>query len=568
MENRNFEESLSYLKYEPQWGAEPMPPVPEMPLFELIRQTAYRYPLKTALVSCGKKITYGEMNEFSDRLAAALADLGVQKGDRVAVMLPNCAQHVIAFHGIIKAGAASVPCNVMLKGEELAYILEDAGAAVVICLDVFYPLLAGVRKKTKIRQVISVHLADFSAPDGWVPPPFRKEKEEFPDVLDFRALLEKYPPAPPSLALDAREDLALILYTAGTTGQPKGVMETHYNMVYNCLSHAHLMGVDYNDVNLQIMPMFHTSGYFLGLHPFLYKGGTVVLMPLFDPGELLKIIAEEKVNVIFGPPTLFVALVNHPDLPGYNLKHLKLATGCGAPVPVPLQKRWRELTGIDLTNGWGMTETNSGGIISLPFKKNLDSIGVPVAGEVKIVDQAGNILPRGQIGEIMFRGPQVAKGYWNKPEETKAAFTPDGWLHTGDAGYISEDGFVYFVERIKDLIIASGYNIAPFEVESVIMKHPAVREAAVVGVPDEYRGETVKAFVVLKDEFRGKTTAGEIIEFCKENMATYKRPRIVEFLDELPKNAVGKVLRQKLREMGKRPEKTFPGSPPGEIEIH
>ncbi|MEW6275807.1 MAG: long-chain fatty acid--CoA ligase [Bacillota bacterium] len=554
MEIRDIEQNLSYLSYEPQWGAEPMPPVPEIPLFELIRQTAYRYPSKTALVSCGRKITYGEMDELSDRLAAALAGLGVQKGDRVAVMLPNCAQHVIAFHGIIKAGAVSVPCNVMLKGEELAYIITDAGAETVICLDVFFPLFAGIKDKTNLRRIISVHLADFAEPDAWLPPPFHREKGDLPGALDFTSLLAGTPSQPPPVQLDPREDLALILYTAGTTGLPKGVMETHYNMVYNTISHSHLMGFGYNDVNLQIMPMFHTSGYFLGLHPFLYKGGTVVLMPLFEPGELLKMIAREKINVIFGPPTLFVALVNHPDLPHYDLTHFKLATGCGAPVPIPLQKRWRELTGIDLTNGWGMTETNCGGIISLPGKQNLDSIGVPVAGEVKVVDQAGNILPRGQVGEIMFRGPQVTKGYWNKPEETRAAFEPDGWLHTGDAGYVSEDGFVYFVERIKDLIIASGYNIAPFEVESVIMKHPAVREAAVIGVPDEYRGETVKAYVVLKDEFRGKTTPDEIIEFCRENMATYKRPRVVEFLDELPKNAVGKVLRRQLREMSRQPQ--------------
>ncbi|MGQ9531962.1 MAG: class I adenylate-forming enzyme family protein [Desulfotomaculales bacterium] len=543
------DERLSYVKFDPAWGAEPMPPVPEIPLFELIRQTAYRHPRKIALVSLDRPVSYREMDELSDRLAAALADLGVRARDRVATMLPNCAQHVIAFHGIIKAGAIAVPCSVMLKAEELAYILNDAGARVMICLDVFHPLVQSIRHRTAVEEVITVHLEDISTPGAWVPPVFRVPKEKREGARDFTELLSQYPPAPPAVSLDPREDLCLLLYTAGTTGSPKGVMETHFNVVFNCLSHSHLVGFDYNDVNLQIMPMFHTSGYMLGLHPFLYKGGTVVLMPLFDPGELLKLIDTYKVNVLFAPPTLYVALLNHPDLPRYDLSHFKIAVGCGAPVPPALQVRWREVTGVDLTNGWGMTETNSGGIMSLPNRPSpFDAIGLPFGAEVKIVDPEGRTLPRGRVGEIWYRGPQVAKGYWNKPEETAAAFTPDGWLRTGDAGYISEEGFVYFVERLKELIITSGYNVSPFEVESVVMQHPAVQEVAVVGTPDPYRGEAVKAFVVLKGEYRGKVTPEEIMDFCGERMAAYKRPRVVEFVDELPKSSVGKVLRRVLRE--------------------
>ncbi|MFZ5631430.1 MAG: class I adenylate-forming enzyme family protein [Bacillota bacterium] len=542
-------EKLSYISFDPAWGTEEMPPVPEIPLYELIRRSAARYGDKTALVSLGREVAYAEMDGLSDRLAHYLAREGVKKGDRVATMLPNCAQHVIAFHGIIKAGAVSVPCNVMLKGEELTYILNDARAETVICLDLFYPLVQSLAGGTPVKRVITVHIKDFYSGDAWVPPLLDREKLTFPGAADLMEILDGCPPDPPEPEINPREDLALLLYTAGTTGFPKGVMETHYNLVYNCLSHSHLMDFDSNDVNLQIMPMFHTSGYFLGLHPFLYRGGTVVLMPMFDPGELLKIIDRYRVNTLFAPPTLFVALVNHPDLSRYSLRHFKLATGCGAPVPTALQKRWKELTGVDLTNGWGMTETNCGGIMSLPFKKNLDSIGVPVAGEVKIIDPEGKTLPRGQVGEICFRGPQVARGYWNKPGETAHTFDGEGWLHTGDAGYMDEEGFTYFVDRIKDLIIASGYNIAPFEVESVIMKYPAVLEVAVIGVPHEYRGETVKAFIALKEEYRGKVTVEDISRYCEENMATYKRPRIIEFVDDLPKSAVGKVLRRKLKEM-------------------
>jgi len=542
-------EQLSYIAYDPAWGMEKMPPVPEIPLYELLRRSAAQNGDKTALVSLGREVSYAEMDGLSDRLACYLAGEGVKKGDRVATMLPNCAQHVIAFHGIIKAGAISVPCNVMLKGEELSYVLNDAGAETVICLDLFYPLVRSVAGRTPVKRVITVHTKDFHSPDAWVPSLLDRGKLTFPEAADLAEILEVCPSDPPEPPLNPREDLALLLYTAGTTGAPKGVMETHYNLVYNCLSHAHLMGLQPDDVNLQIMPMFHTSGYLLGLHPFLYRGGTVVLMPLFDPEELLRSIHRYRVNTLFAPPTLFVALVNHPELSRYGLGHFKLATGCGAPVPAALQKRWKELTGVDLTNGWGMTETNCGGIMSLPFKKNLTSLGVPVAGEVKIIDPAGKTLPRGQVGEICFRGPQVARGYWNKPEETAQAFDGEGWLHTGDAGYMDEEGFTYFVDRIKDLIIASGYNIAPFEVESVIMRHPAVFEVAVIGVPHEYRGETVKAFIVLKEEYRGRVTVEDIDRYCGESMAAYKRPRIFEFVSDLPKSAVGKVLRSKLKEI-------------------
>ncbi|WP_051273594.1 class I adenylate-forming enzyme family protein [Desulfotruncus alcoholivorax] len=540
---------LSYIAFNPAWGYEAMPPVPEIPLQDLIRRFVEVYRDKTALISLNHKITFGQMDEYSDRLAVALIAMGVKKGDRVATMLPNCAQHVIAFHGIIKTGAVSVPCNVMLKADELAYLLNDCEAQTVICLDLFFPLFQALLPKIPVKNIITVHLKDFSTPDAWVPPTLKHDKMSIPGARDFMEILNTPVSEVPRPEITPFLDLALILYTAGTTGFPKGVMETHYNMVYNCLSHSHLMNLNSGNVNLQIMPMFHTSGYFLGLHPVLYQGGTVVLVPMFDPGELLKIIDRYKINTLFAPPTLFVALINHPDLPKYDLGHFKLATGCGAPVPTALQKKWKELTGVDLTNGWGMTETNCGGIMSLPNKKNLDSIGVPVAGEVKIIDPNGKTLPRGEVGEICFRGPQVAAGYWKKPDETARAFDPDGWLYTGDAGYMDQDGFIYFVDRIKDLIISSGYNISPFEVESVLMKHPAVAESAVIGIPDPYRGETVKAFITLKSDSRNQITVEDIDRYCRENMATYKRPRLFEFMNELPKSAVGKVLKRKLRDL-------------------
>lgn len=285
--------------------------------------------------------------------------------------------------------------------------------------------------------------------------------------------------------------------------------------------------------------------------PTFYQGGTVIPMPLFDLEETFRVIQTYGVNVLCGPPTLYIALTSREDLLNkYSLKTLKITTASGGPVPPAVQEKWKGLTGITLSNGWGMTETNSGGSMCIPGsgREKTESIGYPIYGEMKIVDDSGRVVPRNEQGEILFRGLQVAKGYWNKPEETKQTFQSDGWLRTGDRGYIDEEDFVYFVDRIKDLIIASGYNIAPVEVENVLYKHPAVSEAAVIGIPHEYRGETVKAFIVLKDEFKGKITEEEIIDFCRNKLATFKVPRVIEFRDTVPKSFIGKILRRVLRE--------------------
>ena len=297
------------------------------------------------------------------------------------------------------------------------------------------------------------------------------------------------------------------------------------------------------------MPMFHTAGYFLHLLPVMYQGGTVVPIPMFDIKDAFRVIETYKVNVIFAPPTLFIALMSQEKLmETHDLTSLKVSIGCGAPVPVAVQENWLRCSGVRLVNGWGMTETNSGGIISIPgIKEKPDSIGIPVYSEVKICDEMGAIVNRNVEGEICYRGLQLARGYLNKPEATAEAFLTDGWFRTGDRGLIDDEYFVHFIDRIKDLIVASGYNIAPVEVENVIYTHPAVAEVAVVGVPDEYRGETVKAVVALKAEFKDKVTDQEIMDHCRKHLATFKVPKTVLFMDSLPKSAVGKILRRVLR---------------------
>lgn len=546
----NLYEGLSYVENQVNWGVEPMPTTPEENFYDAIRESSRRFPSKTALISCEKKISYREMDQMSDKFATALADLGIKKGDRVCVMTPVSAQSVIAFHAILKIGAIAVPVNLMFKTDELAHVLNDSGALAIVFLDAFYPLIQKVKASTGLRHIIGVHLADISEPGCWIPPAMNPEKKIMPDALDFMSCIENYPAHPPAVAIHPKEDMALLIYTAGTSGPPKGVMLSHFNMAHANLSHCQPIGISHNDVNLHLLPMFHIGGYYLFLHPTLYKGGTVVLMPMFEPGKYLDYLHKYEVTTMLGIPTMFIALLNHPDLSKHDLRRLRVCIAAGAPVPAEVQRLWKEKTGVELTQGWGMTECNAGAIVNIQNKKSNASIGVPTNGEVKVVNpETRAMVPIGETGEIMYRSPQTSKGYWNKPEESRATFQPDGWVRTGDAGYMDKDGFIFFVDRIKDLIIASGHNISPFDVESTVMKHPAVLEVAVIGVPDDYRGESVKAYVVLKEGHSGEVAAEDIIEYCKENMSTYQVPRSVEFIDTLPKSAVGKVLRRELRKL-------------------
>jgi long-chain acyl-CoA synthetase len=547
-----MEKNISYAKFNHDWGIHPVPPLPNVPVYNLLRDSAKKWPDQTALICYDKKLTYREVDELTDRLAWTLATVfGVKKGDRVATMLPNCIQHSLAFFGIIKTGAIAVPCNVMYKPRELAYQLKDAEVETIIALDVFYPVIKQARKDTPLKNVIITNLKDFTSPDAAVPSLFAIEKTKIPETSDLLELLEKSKAEAPPVEIHPEEDLALLLYTAGTTGVSKGVMETHRNVWACAHPSRYILDLTENTICLQIMPMFHCSGYCLAQLPVLYLGGTVVHVSLFDPVQCLGMIEKYKVNLIFAPPTFYIGLLASPEFGRYDLSSLKLTYSCGAPQPPALRERWSSQVGCYLYDGYGLTETMCQGVsaLSTPKMKKPGAVGVVFGGEIKIVDENGEIVPRGVVGEIMFRGDGVAKGYWRKPRETAEAFTEDGWLHTGDAGYLDEEGFLHFVDRYKDLIIASGYNIAPSEVEGVILQHPAVKEAAVIGVPDEYRGETVKAFVSLKDGYKGKVTAEEIIAHCRENLAAFKVPRQITFLEEIPKNAVGKILRRQLREM-------------------
>jgi long-chain acyl-CoA synthetase len=369
--------------------------------------------------------------------------------------------------------------------------------------------------------------------------------------LDLSGRHTKSQPAQVNATFNPKQDVMKIIYTSGTTGNSKGAMETHYNLVHNTITHAQILPP--KPINFTFLPMNHTGGYMAFQLPTFHRGGTVIPRPMFDVEDAFEAIQAHKVNTLFGPPTFYTALLSHPKFSQYDLSSLTRVSSGAAPVSDALMTAWKEKTGTTLSAGWGGTETNTMGTWSrLKNKEKLLSDGVPFIGEIKIVDEKGEVVPRGKAGELLFRGLQVSKGYFNKPEETKAAFQQDGWFRSGDAGYIDNDDFLHYVDRIKDLIIASGYNIAPAEVEATILQQPSVKEAAVVGWPDDYRGETVKAFVVIADEYKGKVTEQEIIDFCRTKIASFKVPTIVEFIDALPRNMMGKALRRVLRDRAKQ----------------
>lgn len=528
-----FSPKDAYIAHDPEWDTYPMPPLPYAPIHAVLKRPGDTG--KTALASLGTRMSYAELDELSSGLAGGLKRLGIEPGDRVATLLPNCIQQTLAFFAVSKIGAILVPNNVMYTKRELTRQINDSGAKVLIALDALEGNFEGLEAPS-LQHVVVTGLMDMAA---WS----RGGGDSgFLDLLRSHQTGEAWTPAP--------DDVVLMIYTSGTTGTPKGAMITHKNLWANTWVARFGIGIVEDDVDLQLMPTFHCSGWNLAQIPTLFAGGTVLFVPLFDAAETLCLIREQAVTLVLAPPTFYVALLQQPGFAPEVLKSLRLAVSCGAPLPNALRAGFEASAKKELLDGYGLTETNCGGTacLSYPKKHKAGSVGVVTLGEMKIVGSEGNVLKRREVGEVCFRGLGVVKGYFGKAEETKKAFDPEGWFHTGDAGYIDEEDFFVFVDRYKDLIVASGYNIAPYEIECALMEHPAVSEAAAIGVPDAYRGEAPKAFVVLKPGMEGKVTQEEILDFLKERLAKFKLPREVAFLSELPKNAVGKILRRELKE--------------------
>ncbi len=529
---------------------------PDIPLYRFLEKTAESSSNRTAIIYYDAQINFGELNNLTNKFLSALRDFGLRKGDRIALYLPNIPQFIIAYYGSLKNGLIIVPCNPMYKERELEHQLNDSGAKVIVTLDTLYSTVKNVQKITVLEKVIVTNAKEYAAAEAKIPYPYDDYKKTFPETIDFKEILERYEPSCDSTAV-SENDLVNLQYTAGTTAFSKGVMLTNSNFVATTVGGAEWANIKANDVILGVPPFFHITGMVWCMNIALYVGATTIPVPRFEAEDSLEIIQKYKTTFTIAPTTFFVGLMNHPRFKSYDLKSLRLVYSGGAPVPASVQERWHDLTGGEILIAYGLSETCSPGIFNLVKKPKRGSLGVPfIDTDVKIVDSAlGKELPIGETGEILVKGPQVAAGYWNKPEETVEAFR-DEWLYTGDIGRIDEDGYIYYVDRKKDLINVSGYKVWPNEIESVLYQHPSVKEVAVIGVPDAYRGETVKAFVVLKYDEKDRVKEEDLINYCKESMAAYKYPRMIEFRDELPKSAAGKMLRRELKreEMEKRQE--------------
>ena len=523
------------------------------------KKSAALNPDAPAICYFDHEISFKRVNRFSDQLAAAFEDLGLQKGDRIILDLQNVPQFPIAAYAAWKLGVVVVPVNPMYKEKELKYFCEDSGARLFLTLDeIASNLDLSFLENTPVEKLITTSPLGFIPPDA-DPPLLLKNTRKIavPGTLDMLEIIEAFQGKSPHDPGITPEDVAYLTYTSGTTGPPKGAMNTHGNIAFNARVYRAMQRIGSHDVVLGVAPLFHVTGEVAHLAISALSGIPLVLYYRFDPSETLRLIEQWKVTMTVASITVYIALLNHPDIKKRDLSSFTKAYSGGAPVSEATVTQFEETTGLYLYNVYGMTETNSPShIVPWGTRAPVDpesgalSVGVPVPGCVmKIMDlEEGTreLLP-GEAGEIVDSGPIVTPGYWRKPEETTHAIR-NGWLYTGDVGKMDEDGWFYLVDRKKDMIVASGYKVWPRDVEDVIYQHPAVKETAVVGEPDPYRGETVKAFVALKEGMGASVTPEEIISFCKARMAAYKYPRKVEFVAEIPKTLTGKFLRRTLRE--------------------
>ena len=528
------------------------------PLFDYLREAADLQPDKSAIHFMGKELTYRELHEQSVRFAQQIQSLGIQKGDRVAIMLPNCPQAVIAYYGVLMVGGVVVQTNPLYMERELRHQLGDSGAKMIICLDQLLPRVQKVQQDTALETIIVTGVQDYL--------PFPKKqlfpiasKTKIPKKRDLRAIehvylfldiIEKGTTEMTPVTIDPIEDLALLQYTGGTTGLAKGVMLTHHNLIANteqsrAWQYRHESG---KDTILGVLPFFHVYGMTIVMNLSIMQKAKMIIVPRFEAEEVLKIIKKQRPTIFSGAPTMYIALINHPDIEKYDLSSIQTCVSGSAPLPLEVQQTFERITKGKLVEGYGLTEASPVTHCNLIWGENkLGSIGLPYPDTVaKIVSpETGEELETNEIGELVVKGPQVMKGYWNLKEETEKVLK-DGWLYTGDMAYMDENGYFYIVDRKKDMILASGFNIYPREVEEVLYEHPDVKEAAIIGVEDSYRGETVKAFIVPKV---GRTLSeAELDRHCRKHLAAYKVPRIYEFRDELPKSMIGKVLKRELLE--------------------
>jgi long-chain acyl-CoA synthetase len=488
-------------------------------LATILTQTTERHGDRPALKLDDNVLDYKTLDQASARVATLLKSKGLEPGDRVGIMLPNVPYFPVAYYGVLRAGGVVVPMNVLLKGREVGFYLTDPGAKIVFAWHDFADA-AETGADEAGAEVILVKPGEIEQTIG--------EHEPDPDVADR-----------------GDDDTAVILYTSGTTGKPKGAELTHANLRRNAEIAAGLFDLDETVVALGALPLFHSFGQTCGMNATITAGGCLTLIPRFEPAKALEIIERDEVTVFEGVPTMYGAMLHEPSREERDTSSLQLCASGGASLPVELLRSFEEAFGCKILEGYGLSETSPVASFNHPDRERKPgSIGTPIEGvEMKLVDDDGQDVAEGEVGEIAIKGHNVMKGYWNQDEATREAIK-DGWFHTGDMAKMDEDGYFFIVDRKKDLIIRGGYNVYPREVEEVLYEHPAIREAAVIGVPHDDLGEEVGAAVVLKDG--EDVEADDLKAYVKENVAAYKYPRQVWFVDELPKGPTGKILKREI----------------------
>jgi len=521
---------------------------PLVPLHEVLTKTAKEHPKNAAIAYVDNEMTYAELDSLSDQFAGALAKLGVKKGDRVAVFLPNTPQFVIAYFGILKIGAVLTTISPMHKEREVEYQLSDSEAETIIALDTLYPIVDKIWRKTALKNAVVTSLEEYASKTNSSP----SRIEQAPNVYSFKALLSRVS-KPLQVAINPREDLAALQYTGGTTGTAKGAMLTHMNLVSNAIAFAAwIKGIVAMETFLTALPLFHIYGMTTSMNVPISLAAKMVLLPRFNPMAALESIQRHRVTVFCGVPTMYSVLLANPDLVKFDLTSIRVCVSGASSLPPQVQKKFMETTGGFLAEGYGLTEaspvTHCSPVDKTMKTVKVGSIGLPLPDtDARIFDaETGEkTLKPGETGELAVKGPQIMRGYWKKPEET-ANVLRGGWLYTGDIAKMDENGYFYITDRKKDLIKYKDYSVYPREIEDLLYEFPAVKLCAVVGKPDPIVGEIPKAYVVLKEG--AQATEEEITEFVKEKVAPYKAIREVEFRKELPLSAAGKVLKRVLQE--------------------
>jgi len=521
--------------------------IPETGLFYNVEVSAQRFPDKPYIVFYDTQITFARFKGEAEQLAGWLQHRGVQKGDRVLLLMQNSPQFMIGYYAILRAAAVVVPVNPMNLTDELRHYVRDSGAKVALVAQDLYPRLVPLLTDG-LDSVLVATYSDYleRSTDLEVPEFIRAPRKPIADpgvVLWSDALAQNLPPSPSTAGAD---DICVLPYTSGTTGVPKGAVHTHRSAMSTLVCAMQWFGIQQDSVSLAVLPFFHVTGMQFSMNGPLFVGATVVVLPRWDPETAAQCVQRYGVTCWTAIPTMLVGFLSNPNIDRYDLSSLKVVNGGGAAMPAAIDQKMSD-RGIVYLEGYGLTETIAQTHLNPVHRPKQQCAGIPVCATESLIVDPDSLrpLPPGEVGEIVTRGPQVFEGYWNNPDATRAAFVEiDGkrWFRTGDLGRVDADGYFFIVDRLKRMINASGFKVWPAEVEALMYKHPAIEEACVVAARDARRGETVKAVIVLKPDYRGKVAEKEIVDWAHVNMASYKSPRIVEFVDSLPKSGSGKIL--------------------------